>query len=235
MLRFRNTLFIVLLLAPLVAGAQARVTGRVEIKHSAHEKGNKSDSNVVVALVPTGNVPVPSALKHYRLSQKDKSFEKHLLAIPAGSVVDFPNFDPVFHNVFSLFEGQRFDLGLYETGTSRSVKFAKPGVSYIFCNIHPEMEAIIVAVPTSWYAVSAKDGAFTIDNVPPGRYELRVWYERATPEDLARLTRTVTVDSDVALNPMTIQELPQVTTPHKNKYGRDYDVTSPDSPYLPGQ
>jgi plastocyanin len=232
-LRF-SILFAILSLS-LMAPAQSRVTGRVEIKHPAHVKGEKDNRDVVVALVPTNNVAIRPPTKHYRLGQKDKSFEKHLLAISAGSFVDFPNFDPIFHNVFSLFEGQRFDLGLYETGSSRSVKFAKSGVSYIFCNIHPEMEAIVVTLPTTSYAVTAKDGAFSIDNVPTGRYELHIWYERASADQLSRLDRTIDVKSDTTLSPIMIQEMPQVTAPHKNKYGRDYDVTGADSPYLPGQ
>ena len=235
MFSFRVALLVAALCLPLVAGAQSLVTGRVEIKHPAHAKTEKDGGNVVIALIPTSEVPIQPPAKHYRLGQRDKSFEKHLLAVPAGSIVDFPNFDPIFHNVFSLFDGQRFDLGLYETGSTRSVKFAKTGVSYIFCNIHPQMEAIIVTLPTSWYAVTAKSGSFSIENVPAGRYEVRVWYERASADELSRLERTVDVEGDVTLNPMTIQEMSEVPPPHKNKYGRDYDVTSPDAPYQPGQ
>jgi len=235
MLRIRCGLLILVLTFPLLAAAQARITGQVEVEHPSHAKGEKDSANVVVSLVPEGNTPIEVTPKRYRLAQKNKSFEKHLLVIPTGSIVDFPNFDPIFHNVFSLFEGQRFDLGLYETGSSRSVKFSKPGVSYIFCNIHPQMEAIVVSLPTSWYAVTGPKGTFSIDDVPPGRYGLRVWYERANPEDLSRLNRVVTVAGDTNFGSMTIRETSEVPPPHKNKYGRDYDVSSPDSPYLPGQ
>lgn len=235
MISFRFSLVPLLLTIPLLAGAQSRVSGQVEIRHAAHTKADRDNGDVVVALIPTkDSVPTVPA-KHYRLAQRDKSFEKHLLAIPVGSIVDFPNFDPIFHNVFSLFDGQRFDLGLYETGSSRSVKFGKPGVSYIFCNIHPQMEAIVVALPTSWYAVTDKSGHFSIENVPAGRYEVRVWYERASAQELSRLGHSISVERDVMLDPIMIQEMSEVPAPHKNKYGRDYDVTSPDSPYLPGQ
>ena len=91
--------------------------------------------------------------------QKDKTFTPHLLVIPTGSTVDFPNLDPFFHNVFSEFNGKRFDLGLYESGSSRTVHFDHDGVSYIFCNIHPEMSAVIVTLSTPYFGVS--DGMAT--------------------------------------------------------------------------
>ena len=216
--------------------AQARISGHVTIIHPPRSKVDKDDSGAVISLVPlNGTAAGSEPPRHFRLAQKNKSFEKHLLVISAGSIVDFPNFDPIFHNVFSLFNGQRFDLGLYESGTTRSVKFAKPGVSYIFCNIHPQMEAVVVTVPTPWFAVTRADGDFTINNVPPGRYEMQVWFERASAEELSALTRTIAVESDVELPEFTVHSVNVVPAQHKNKYGRDYDVSSPDSPYTPGQ
>ena len=128
-----------------------------------------------------------------RLVQKNKSFEPHVLVVPVGSVVAFPNRDPFFHNVFSLFEGKRFDLGLYEAGSTRDVHFDKPGISYIFCNIHPEMSAVVVALDTPYYGISDARGQVVIPNVPSGKYMLRVWYESALPETLKAMTREVTV------------------------------------------
>ena len=96
-------------------------------------------NNVVVWLTPVGGAAKPVAFRdgqQLRLVQRNKSFDPHLLVVPVGSVVAFPNHDPFFHNVFSLFEGKRFDLGLYEAGSTREVHFNKPGISYIFCNIH---------------------------------------------------------------------------------------------------
>ena len=99
---------------------------------------------------------------HYTLLQKNRTFVPHLQIIPVGTVVQFPNADPFFHNVFSLFNGKRFDLGLYEAGSSKSVTFTREGVSYIFCNIHPEMSAVVIALSTPLYAVADTNDAFIL-------------------------------------------------------------------------
>src|SRR5271157_1513592 len=126
--------------------------------------------------------PPASPPQNPRLVQKNKSFEPHILVVPAGSLVEFPNRDPFFHNVFSLFEGKRFDLGLYEAGTSRTVRFDRPGISYIFCNIHPEMSAVVITMATPLYAIATADGQVSIANVPFGRYILHIWSEGMGPE-----------------------------------------------------
>jgi hypothetical protein len=143
--------------------------------------------------------------------------------VRVGSVVDFPNHDPFFHNVFSLFDGKRFDLGLYEAGATNSVRFDHVGVSYLFCNIHPEMSAVVVAVDTPYYGVSDKAGNVTIENMPDGRYELHVWYERSVPDALKGLTRSVHVAADSRdLGTIAVPQDPAFTPAHKNKYGQDY-------------
>ena len=116
---------------------------------------------------------------HFRLVQRNKRFEPSLLVIPVGSVVDFPNADPWFHNVFSLYRGKRFDLGLYQAGSQRSVKFDRIGPSYLFCNIHPEMTGVVLAIDSEFFGISDKAGHYSIAGVPPGKYLLHVWYENA--------------------------------------------------------
>ena len=111
--------------------------------------------------------------------QHNKEFTPHLLVVPVGSSVDFPNHDPFYHNVFSLFNGKRFDLGLYESGSNRSVRFDHEGISYIFCNIHPEMGAVVIALRTPYFGIASPDGNVTICHVPPGTYDLAVWAEGA--------------------------------------------------------
>jgi plastocyanin len=158
-----------------------------------------------------------------QLVQRNKTFEPHVLIVPVGTRVEFPNKDPFFHNIFSLYEGRRFDLGLYEAGTRRSVLFDRPGVSFLFCNIHAEMSAVVLSVDTPNFGLSDRNGNVIIPNVPDGRYQMNVWYERSSPEYLKGLTRVVTVsDSASNLGPIHIIENPNFTPAHKNKYGLDY-------------
>ena len=190
--------------------------------------------NIVFWLTPVeGVVPASITSPRLRLVQKNKSFQPHVLVVPIGSLVEFPNRDPFFHNVFSLFEGKRFDLGLYEAGTTRDVRFDKPGVSYIFCNIHPEMSAVVIAVQTPYYATSDARGDITIRDVPAGRYNLHIWYEAALAETLNSMTREITVsEENLALGVLRLART-NVVQSHKNKYGRDYDPPAPDSPAYP--
>src|SRR5690242_2949969 len=121
------------ILIALPGAGQELFRARVTID-SVVPRGEASNAGVVVWLTPVDTATPPLQPKHARLAQHNKQFQPHLLVIPAGSVVDFPNEDPFFHNVFSLFQGKRFDLGLYEAGTSRAVSFEHPGISFIFCN-----------------------------------------------------------------------------------------------------
>jgi plastocyanin len=185
-------------------------------------------SDIVVWLQPSDPAakiepPDGSNRKKFQLVQHNKSFQPHVLVVPVGSVVDFPNRDPFFHNVFSLFDGKRFDLGLYEAGASNSVRFDRLGVSFLFCNIHPEMSAVVVAVDSPYYGLSDRRGNIAIKNVPDGKYELHVWYERSLSDDLKTLTRTVTISSSAReLGTIQVPENPSYTSAHKNKYGQDY-------------
>lgn len=187
----------------------------------------KDASGVVVWLVPLEAVqPVRSTTERprYRLVQHNKKFEPGLLVVPVGSVVDFPNLDPWFHNVFSLYRGKRFDLGLYQAGTQKSVRFDRSGPSYLFCNIHPQMTGVVLAVDSELFAISDKNGRYSIAGVAPGKYVLHVWYENAAPEALQALQRQVVIQSENAVLPgLTLKATRRLSADHKNKYGQDYD------------
>jgi plastocyanin len=162
-----------------------------------------------------------------RMEQKDKRFVPHVLAIPVGAEVDFPNFDPIFHSAFSNFSGQVFDLGLYPPGTSRTITFTRTGVVRVFCNIHPTMSATIVVLKSPWFAVSDAAGRFSVANVPAGEYHLHVFHERATSATLQALERTIEVPArGLTLAPLSISETGYLEAPHKNKYGLDYPPAS---------
>jgi plastocyanin len=202
------------------------VSGEVTLTQSGSDSAPDA-SQVVVWLTPSGSTTMPHTAidrPRYRLVQRNKRFEPSLLVVPVGSVVDFPNDDPWFHNVFSLYRGKRFDLGLYQAGAQRSVRFDRIGPSYLFCNIHPEMTGVVLAVDSSLYAVSDKSGHYIIDGVVPGKYTMHVWYENAKPESLASLQRTVVLDDLTRPLPtISVPVVKQIQKDHKNKYGQDYD------------
>jgi len=193
----------------------------------------KDASQAVIWLTPIGTTvdpPTQDPSHIPQMAQKNKTFQPSLLVIPVGGKVEFPNHDPFFHNVFSLFEGKRFDLGLYESGTTRFVQFDKPGISFIFCNIHAEMSAVVIALATPYYATSDARGEVVIPNVPPGRYQVQVFHSAVAPDALHALSREITVaPGDTTLGSFTLAET-DVMVAHKNKYGRDYDRPEPDSP-----
>ena len=240
------------LIGPPPARAEGvAVTGRVAITQGVGEAKRSTNSSTVVWLTPRGDSPGAESRDHdrrqcFRLVQKHKRFDPHLLVVPVGSTIEFPNLDPFFHNVFSLFEGKRFDLGLYEAGTTRGIVFDRPGVSYIFCNIHSEMSAIVIVVRSPYYGVSDKSGELTIPNVSPGRFDanepsavssstfyyvLKVWHESASPEVLEGLTREITVSDDSAsFGTLRLKKAGSLKLAHKNLYGRDYEPPTPPSP-----
>jgi plastocyanin len=114
-----------------------------------------------------------------RVDQVDLRFMPDVVAVLTGTTVEFPNSDPILHNVFSpRGPGDGFDLGTYPPGETRARRFTEPGVHVILCHMHPEMLAYVAVVPTPYHAVADVDGRFAIDDVPAGRYRLRVWRAR---------------------------------------------------------
>jgi plastocyanin len=192
--------------------------------HGASHSSHHSSGDVVFWLTPEDENAVRTrATQNYTLVQKSKQFIPHILVVPTGSSVDFPNLDPFYHNVFSLFNGKRFDLGLYEAHTHRAVRFDRDGVSYIFCNIHPEMGAVVIALSTPYFAISKPDGTVTISDVPPGSYRLSVWAENVPVEKLNALSRAVEVSaSNRDLGSFELQASGDIMAHHQNKFGEAY-------------
>lgn len=208
------------------------VQAQIQVIHPGAEKAKAHgpSSTVVLWLSRVSRDPeaaIAAPAGHFRMAQKNKGFSPHLLVVPLGSMVEFPNLDPFFHNVFSQFNGKRFDLGLYEAGSTKDVRFDHEGVSYIFCNIHPEMGAVVITLSTPYFSVSAGSGRIALHNIPEGTYELHVWAEGADVKLLDALTRRVHITS--SQNDLgTIQLVTTDTiSPHKNKFGEDY---RPDQP-----
>jgi hypothetical protein len=191
--------------------------------------GNHRAVPAVVWLEPLeGTTALPFVPRdHYTLLQKHRTFIPHLQVIPVGSIVQFPNADPFYHNVFSLFEGKRFDLGLYEAGSNKSVTFSRQGVSYIFCNIHPEMSAVVLTLSTPLYAIADGHNSFALRGVPEGDYRLHFWIEGVTQSALESLSRPVHISHDLDLGAVSAPIAGPMNMAHPNKFGNPYDKDTP--------
>jgi plastocyanin len=175
-----------------LAAMGGTIRGRVEVRRPAtppERRPNVADLGSPAALrdisdrltsvvymeeAPKTPAGVPG---HAVLDQRDERFVPHVLAITAGTVVDFPNSDRIFHNVFSLSKIRPFDLGRYAAGRSKAVTFDRPGIVRVFCDIHSHMNAFILVFNHPFFALTDMDGRYRIDNVPPGTYNLVAWNE----------------------------------------------------------
>jgi plastocyanin len=184
------------------------------------DKGDKQAEDVgqaVIWLATKTPVPAPAPVRA-EINTADKEFSPHVLVLPVGSTVTFPNHDPFNHNVFSLSEEHPFDLGLYSRGETRAVKFDRAGIIRIFCNVHAQMSAVVVVRDNPWYAQPSNDGSFSLKGVPPGKYAMHAWHERS---------EQVSHDLEVPAGGIDSLELQLDArgykfTPHLNKFGRPY-------------
>ena len=139
------------------------------------------------------------------MTQSGESFTPHVLPIVAGTTVDFPNGDPIFHNVFSLSRTRTFDLGRYPQSASKRVRFDRPGVVQVFCHIHADMSAVILVLENSWFTMADAGGNFSLENLPPGEYRVVAWHERIRP-----VVRTVKVTAGTVSRVDYMIPLPQL-------------------------
>ena len=223
-------------LVPIIARAMASAVVCLGLASGATPADAGPVSGIVRTLGRTGVVPAPSLVYaertdtaaprqggRFALRQKNKTFTPRLLGVPVGSVIDFPNDDIIFHNVFSLSGPQPFDLGQYRSGQSQSRSFTQAGTYRVFCNIHPNMSALILVVPTPYVAITDADGRFVLD-LPPGRYRLTAVSERAGPASVEITAQSGATQAE----PLTLDETAWVATQHKNKFGKDYPAASYD-------
>ena len=233
-----SALLAVYLLPVYGTGLAATVTGHVQLVSSSDPSVRKHQdySGVVVWLESLSGLPVlPAKAKHAEMIQKEKTFSPHVLPILVGTTVDFPNYDPIFHNAFSNYNGQIFDIGLYPPGTTKSIVFRREGVVRVFCNIHPTMSAVIVVLKSPYFCASNKSGDLQMTGVPPGSYRMHVFHERATEPTLAALTRMVDISAERSqLPPISVSESGYLQLPHQNKYGKDYPPDAEQGTY-PGR
>jgi len=174
-------MLILILLAGLQPGVAGEITGKVKAR------GVKDSGNAVVYIDKISGKTFPAPKEHARMDQKNLAFVPHVLPVVVGTTVDFTNSDDVLHNVFSPDKcADKFNLGSWPKGQSKSFTFKEPGcAATLLCNVHPEMEGYVFVVETPYFAVSSKDGSYSIKNVPAGKYTLRIWHEKLKPQDVA--------------------------------------------------
>lgn len=203
--------------ATLTLAATPRWTGDVHGRVTMIERGNRQADDVGQAVVWLEG---PAAVQEVtaEITTADKAFSPHVLVVPVGSTVSFPNHDPFNHNVFSLSDEQPFDLGLYGRGQTRSVRFQRAGIIRVYCNVHAQMSALIVVRDGPYFAQPEGDGSFVLPQVPPGKYLLHAWHERAV-----EVTEPLEIPAgglaDVALQ---LDARGYRFKPHLNKYGQPY-------------
>jgi plastocyanin len=180
------------------AAARGVIHGRIELRHalsaperrpnvsdlgtaSHREVPDRTRSVVYLETAPRGAFE-QTETGHAVLDQRNETFVPHVLAITTGTTVEFPNSDRIYHNVFSLSKTASFDLGRYAMGHSKSVRFDKPGIVRVFCEIHSHMSAFILVFGHPFFAITDSDGRYRIDNVPAGNYSVIAWNEGASSD-----------------------------------------------------
>jgi plastocyanin len=226
MQRFTGLVALAASLGSLQANAQTPATRTVEVSGRIVilEKDNKPSvdlGDAVLYLEGSGLTVAVARPLNVEIAITDKTYAPHVLVVPVGSAVRFPNHDPFNHNVFSLSEPNQFDLGLYGRGEAKSQTFANPGLVRVYCNVHPRMVAYVQVMGNRYYAQPGADGSFTMANVPPGQYRLHVWHERIPAE----VVTDVTAGSRDALQ-ITLDARGYRWEPHRNKYGKTYPTNA---------
>jgi plastocyanin len=190
------------------------VSGTVTLVKTGSPQRDASDAVVWIEGLHRPGASAPRVI----MKSERKRFAPHVLAAPRAAVVEFPNVDPIYHNVFSVSGSNRFDLGLYRSGASKTKEFDEPGLVQVYCNIHPQMIGYVMVVDSDWFAVTGQNGSFRLRDLPAGDYQLKAWHEEGGETRLPLTVRaaadtTVTVTIDVSQHPVV---------GHKNKYGKDY-------------
>lgn len=147
---------------------------------TVEEKREDEWQSIVIYLKSAPSItPATSGEQASQIAQLGETFIPHVLPIVKGTTVEFPNHDPIFHNVFSLSGTKTFDLGRYPKGDSRSVVFDQAGIVPVFCHLHSDMSAIVMVLDNPYFVVPGSDGHYRIENIPPGTYTLVAWHERS--------------------------------------------------------
>ena len=215
--RWACLLALLLAASPALAGS---VSGRVELVEKGGRKATDL-SDVVVYIEGPPKTKAKLAGPAPKVVMKGKAFNPRVAVVPVGGTVEFPNDDPIFHNVFSVSGENRFDLPLYKRPKSGSQTFQHPGLVRVYCNIHPQMSAVVLVRDNPYFTKAAADGSFTIEGVPAGRYTLTAWHDKA-----GTATQAIAVpgQGQLTVQPMSLDASGFKPIPHKNKFGKDYST-----------
>jgi len=198
----------------------ANVTGKVALVTKRGQTPVAAET--LVWLEPASGRALRVTPATYAITTRNKTLVPHVLAVPVGSTVVFPNDDPISHNLFSLSSNNAFDLGLYRRGAGKSQKFTVPGVVNVYCNVHPNMSAVIHVLSSPYFAFADANGTFSVPNVPAGKYRLVAWNEQAGVYD-APLEVSAASPAPLAI---TLDSRNYRTTQHMDKTGKPYHAPS---------
>jgi plastocyanin len=201
--------------------AAANVSGKVSFVTKRGQ--NPVPAETLVWIEPVGARAPHVAAATFQITTRSKTLVPHVLAIPVGSTVAFPNDDPISHNLFSLSSNNAFDLGLYRKGAGKSQRFESPGIVNVYCNVHPNMSAVIHVMATPYFAFADGNGNFTVTNVPAGRYRLVAWNEQGGQNEVP-----VEISGAAALPPIaiTLDSRNYRAAQHMDKAGKPYKAPS---------
>jgi plastocyanin len=200
----------------------ATVSGKISFVSKRGQ--NPTVSETLVWLEPAGGKVVKKSPQTYQMMTRGKMLVPHVLAIPAGSTVEFPNDDPISHNLFSLSSGNSFDLGLYRKGAGKSQKFDTPGLVNVYCNVHPNMSSVIQVMATPFYVFADAAGNYALTDVPPGKYRLVAWNEiGGQMETPIEVSAAGAVSGNLAV---TLDSRNYRAVQHLDKNGKPYQAPS---------
>ena len=215
--------FVFFSVVALASGASAAtVSGKVNFVSKRGQ--NPVVGETLIWLDPSGGKIVKKSPATFQMMTRGKMLIPHVLAIPVGSTVEFPNDDPISHNLFSLSSSNSFDLGIYRRGAGKSHKFDTPGLVNVYCNVHPNMSAVIYVMATPYYVFSDAAGNYALTDVPPGKYTLTAWNEQGGQTDTpVEVSATGSVSGNLSV---TLDSRNYRATQHTNKLGKPYQAPS---------
>ena len=216
-------LSLLLLAVPGSPDARGTVLGHMALVQTGGA-ARPNASNAVVWIEGARREKVSPSPAPVKMKSDQKRFAPRVVAVSRAGEVEFPNVDPIYHNVFSVSGGNKFDLGLYRSGASKSREFDEPGLVRVYCNIHPQMVGFVMVVDSDFFAVTGPDGKFRFDDVPAGTWTLKAWHEEAATTASETIRVPQRPEAPVAIR---LDVSGYKAEPHKNKYGRDYPPQAP--------